>query len=653
MSTATAATSRRRTRRSAREAPTKDLVLRRNSIERLKEDKFPLDIVDELPQLIALGYEAVPEEDIVRLNWWGLTHDKPKLGTFMVRIKVAGGQLTPDQLRGVGRISQEWGEDYGELTTRQGLQLHHVRLDELPDVLAAIKDTGLTTVGGEGDTVRNITSCPVSGIQPDEPFDVRPVIAEVADFFWGNPDYSNLPRKHKYGISACPGQCDAPEIQDVALTAVVHPDDGREGFAVRVGGGLSNIPRFGKDLGVFVPMGEVVEVLRAITDTWQHDLRYRVSRAKARIKFMMDDHGPDGVRAKVEERLGRGLERLDGPEPAHAIDHLGVHQQSQDGYVYAGFSVPMGWLTGTQMIGIADLVESVGADIRLTRQQDVIVGNIRADLLATVTDGMRELGLPIGRNKVYGNSIACTSHRFCNYSVAETKGKLEELLEEFDDRYGKAIEDLKIFMDGCPHACAHHWVGDIGLQGTTTKLEDGTRVEAYDVALRGGLGVDAAIGSPLLRRIPTGELNGALDRLVGAWVEKRVSLNGSGATYTFRRFLDERSDEELKALALGQKLPGEDGDDGTKPIVRVPGTLLELSDGADEIPVAAATVREALEALHTEHPRLVAELLSDPNTVNPYINLYVGEDDIRSLGGLDATLEPGDELMILPALAGG
>jgi sulfite reductase beta subunit-like hemoprotein len=213
MSTATAATSRRRTRRSAREAPTKDLVLRRNSIERLKEDKFPLDIVDELPQLIALGYEAVPEEDIVRLNWWGLTHDKPKLGTFMVRIKVAGGQLTPDQPRGVGRISQEWGEDYGELTTRQGLQLHHVRLDELPDVLAAIKDTGLTTVGGEGDTVRNITSCPVSGIQPDEPFDVRQVIAEVADFFWGNPDYSNLPRKHKYGISACPGQCDAPEIQ--------------------------------------------------------------------------------------------------------------------------------------------------------------------------------------------------------------------------------------------------------------------------------------------------------------------------------------------------------------------------------------------------------------------------------------------------------
>ena len=646
------ATRSRRTRRSAREAPTQELVLRRNSIERLKTEKFPLDIVDELPQLIALGYEAVPEEDIVRLNWWGLTHDKPKVGTFMVRIKVAGGQLTPGQLRGVGRISQLWGENYGELTTRQGLQLHNVRLDELPEVLEAVRETGLTTVGGEGDTVRNITGCPVAGILEGEAFDVRPVIDEVADFFWGNPDYSNLPRKHKYGISACPGQCDAPEIQDVALIAVVH--EGREGFAVKVGGGLSNIPRLGRDLGVFVPREDTVEVLRAITDTWQHDLRYRVSRAKARIKFMMDDHGPDGVRQKVEARLGRELEPYEAPVATVEADHLGVQTQRQDGYLFAGFSVPMGWLTGTQMIAIADLVESVHADVRLTRQQDVIIGNIRADHLSTVTDGMREIGLPITRSKVYGNSIACTSHRFCNYSVAETKGKLEELLEQFDERYGNAIEDLKIFMDGCPHACAHHWVGDIGLQGTTTKLPDGRRVEAYDVALRGGLGPEAAIGSPLLRRIPTDELNGALDRLVGTWVAERIGMNGEGARYTFRRFLETRSDDELRALALGEEEPSGDvaGDD-TRPVVRVPGTLLELSDGADEIAVSATTVREALAALRGEHPRLVGELLAEPEKVNPYINLYVGEDDIRGLGGLDARLGPGDELIILPALAGG
>ncbi len=651
MSTSALPARQRRARRSSRDNPTQELVLRRNSIERLKADKFPLDIVDELPQLIALGYEAVPEEDIVRLNWWGLTHDKPKVGTFMVRIKVAGGQITPAQLRGVGHISKRWGEDYGELTTRQGLQLHHVRLDELPEVLAAVEATGLTTVGGEGDTVRNITSCPVAGIQPGEAFDVRPVIDEVARFFWGNREYSNLPRKHKYTISACPGQCNAPEIHDVALFAVVH--EGREGFTVKVGGGLSNLPRMSRDIDVFVPREDTVDVLRAITDAWQHDLRYRVSRAKARIKFMMDDYGPEGVRQRVEERLGRPLERLATPEPELKADHLGVQPQIQDGYVFAGFSVPMGWLTGTQMIAIADLVDAIGADVRLTRQQDVIVGNVPVHRLGEVTAAMQTVDLPIGRNKVFGNSIACTSHKFCNYSVAETKGKLQELLEEYDARYGEAIEDLEIFMDGCPHACAHHWVGDIGLQGTTTKLADGRRVEAYDVALRGGLGPDAAIGSPLLRRIPTDDLNGALDRLIGSWVAERATRNGAAASYTFRTFLGEHSDDELRALALGTDHPDESDDDVALPVVRVPGTLLQLSDGADEIPVAAADVREALAVLAEQHPRLAAELLTGPDEVNPALNLYVGEDDIRSLGGLDAELAPGDELLILPALAGG
>jgi ferredoxin-nitrite reductase len=187
--------------------PTWELVLKRNSIERLKQEKFPLDIVDELPSLIARGYEAIPEEDIVRLNWWGLTHDKPKVGTFMVRIKVPGGCIRPAQLVAVGEISRRYGRNYGELTTRQGIQLHWVRLEDLPEVLSAVQAAGLTTVGGEGDTVRNVTSCPVAGVDREELFDVRPVVQAVARFFYGNREYSNLPRKHKYTISACPAQC--------------------------------------------------------------------------------------------------------------------------------------------------------------------------------------------------------------------------------------------------------------------------------------------------------------------------------------------------------------------------------------------------------------------------------------------------------------
>jgi sulfite reductase beta subunit-like hemoprotein/molybdopterin converting factor small subunit len=642
------APTKRPTRRT--EEPSWDLVYKRNSIERLKQEKFPLDIVDELPQLIAIGYEAVPEEDIVRLNWWGLTHDKPKVGTFMVRIKVPGGLLTPAQLRGVGEISREYGDNYGELTTRQGLQLHWVRLDQLPVVLDAIRATGLTTVGGEGDTVRNITGCPVAGISPDELFDVRPVIDRAATFFYGNRDYSNLPRKHKYTISACPGQCNAPEISDVALVGVVR--DGCEGFAVLVGGGLSSTPRLARDLGVFVPADDAVEVLGAITDVWQTDPRFRVSRAKARIKFMVDHYGAEGMRAKVEERLGRRLPDQPAPLPQGGFDHLGVHPQAQGGLVYAGFSVPVGWMRGDQMIAIADLVEQVEGDLRLTRQQDLIVGNIPADRLDQLLEGMAAIGFPITRNKVYGNSIACTSHRFCNYSVAETKGKLEEILAEFEARFGDQVADLKVFMDGCPHACAHHWVGDIGLQGTTTTHPvTGLRIEAYDVTLRGGLGQKAAIGKPLLRRVPTDDITDVLVRLVDAWLTEKASRNGHGDAYAFRDFCDDRSDEALMAIASGHA--AEDHEEAELPLVRIPGTLLELTDGVDAVNVSARTVGEALAALAEAHPRLVDYLLVAPGRINPAVNLYIDEDDIRGLGGMNALLEPGQELTILPALAGG
>ncbi len=630
--------------------PTWELVLKRNSIERLKQEKFPLDIVDELPSLIARGYEAIPEEDIVRLNWWGLTHDKPKVGTFMVRIKVPGGRITPAQLVGVGEIARRYGRNYGELTTRQGIQLHWVRLEQLPEVLAAVQATGLTTVGGEGDTVRNVTSCPVAGVDRAELFDVRPVVEAVARFFYGNRAYSNLPRKHKYTISACPAQCNAPEIHDVALVGVVL--DGVPGFAVRVGGGLSATPRLSRDLGVFVPaepVEGVVEVLRAVTDTWQDDLRYRLSRAKARIKFMVDDYGPEGVRARVEARLGRRLADGRAPEPTHDTDHLGVHPQKQPGLVYVGVPVPMGWITGGQLVALGELVGSFGGDVRFTRMQNLIVTGVPEERVQEVRRELARMGLDPSRNPVYGRSTACTDHRFCNYSVAETKGKLKEILEELERRFGEAVADLRIYTDGCPHACAHHWVGDIGLQGTTVvHPEKGVRVEAYDVCLRGGLGTRAAIGKPLLRRIPEDRITEVVCRLVEGWLRERAQREGG---CTFRDFVDARTDDQLRALALGEAVREEETP--RRPVVRIPGMLLPYSGGADRVEVDARTVREALEALRRQYPELVAHVLAPDGGVHPSINLFVGEEDVRGLGGLDAPLRPGEELTILPALSGG
>lgn len=641
--------------------PTWDLVLRRNSIERHKKEKFPestpLDIMNELPDMIAKGYEAIPEEDVVFLSWFGLMHDKPKVGTFMVRIKVPGGRILPQQLIELGRISTERGKNYGELTTRQGIQLHWIRLDELPEVLGRIEASGLTTAGGEGDTVRNTTSCPVAGVDRDELFDVTSLVADVAKYFSGNPEYSDLPRKHKYTISSCPAQCNAPEIHDVALVGTIK--DGRHGYGVKIGGGLSATPRIAKDLGVFVPADsneEVIEVLRAITDVWQRDLRFRMSRVKARIKFMVDEYGVEKMRDLIEERLGRRLEDGVAPEPAYDTDHLGRHPQKQEGLLYMGIPVQLGWIRGDQLIALGELLGEFGGEARFTRAQNIIVTGVpeaRADEIAA---RLAAMGLDPDEKKIFGRAIACTDHQFCNYSVAETKGKMKDLLPELQRRFGsEAVEELRIHMDGCPHGCAQHWVGDIGLQGTTATIpETGVRVQAYNLRLRGKLGKGAAIGVPLLRRIPEAEITEVVCRLVDTWISAGAARDGE---YRFADFLADRTDDELRDISLGETAAGAGSGNAEEParhpLVRIPGMLLEATGGADEIEVDATTVRQALKLLGESYPKLIEQVLDPDGNVVASINLFVGEDDIRSLGGLDAGLSVGQELTILPALSGG
>ena len=355
--------------------PTWETVLERNTVERIKLDKPPLGIRDELPALIAGGYEALPEEDIVRLQWWGLYHDKPKVGTFMLRVKIPNGVLTPAKLRTIGEVSNRYGRGDAELTTRQCIQLHWLELAALPDVFADLEASGITSAGGCGDTVRNITGCPVSGIAADELFDSTPIVDAATETYYGNPEWANLPRKHKYSIASCPDRCNAPEINCISLVGVVN--DGREGYAVQVGGGLSSVPRMARDMGIFVEKEDAIEILGATTLVWSEDLKYRMSRVKARMKFMVDAIGADGMRDRVEAKLGRTLERFELPPiTAQPSAHIGVHAQKQEGLSYIGVPVQLGLTSGDQLIAVADLVDSLGGDIRLTRQQNLIVTGV-------------------------------------------------------------------------------------------------------------------------------------------------------------------------------------------------------------------------------------------------------------------------------------
>ena len=258
--------------------PDWELVLKRNPVERIKREKAPLGIRDELPALIAAGYEAVAEEDMVRLQWWGLYHDKPKIGTFMLRVKVPAGQLSPTELRVIGEVSNRYGRGDGELDP-----------PEHPAPLARAREAArrLRRPRGLGRHDRRRLRrhrpqhhrLPVQGIAADELFDATPIVDAAADLFYGNPDWANLPRKHKYSISACADRCNAPEINCISLIGTVH--EGREGFAVHVGGGLSSVPRIARDMGVFIPKEDANEILGAITSVWSEDLS-TASRASRR-----------------------------------------------------------------------------------------------------------------------------------------------------------------------------------------------------------------------------------------------------------------------------------------------------------------------------------------------------------------------------------
>ncbi len=534
-----------------KEPPSLDLVLRRNSIERLKREKAPLDIINELPELIERGYETMSEEDIVRFMWYGLYHDKPKVGYFMMRIKIPSGIMTPLQFKVIGELSRLYGRNEGELSTRQNVQLHWIKLEHLPDIFARLSESGLTTLGGCGDCVRNITGCPVAGIDPHEVFDATGLIQESAQFFYGHRVYSDLPRKHKVTIATCVHQCNAPEINCIALVGVIK--DGRNGYAVRVGGGLSTVPRLAKHLGVFVPEADAMDVLRAIMDAWRTNLTYRLSRVKARLKFMVDDFGAEGMRLEVEKFLGRRLEDLAMPDPVRVgqTEHTGINPQRQPGLSYVGFPVRLGRITGDQMVEIAEIAESVGGDVRLTRQQNFIIANIPNARVDDVVQRVAALGFPLDVSRLHATSLGCTGSPLCNYAVAETKVKLDEILVHIEAEFGRRVDGVVINVDGCPHACAQHWVADIGLQGSTLRERgnEGQKLEAYEIYLRGTVWGDGAIGRPIVRRVPEAEAKFHVARLLHAYLDGRRSGEES-----FKEFADRHGDDELVAIATGRSL---------------------------------------------------------------------------------------------------
>lgn len=478
-----------------------------NANEQFKQDDNPLNVRERLiGRYASEGFASIDPDDLRgRLRWWGLyTQRKPGIDGgrtttlepheledehFMMRIRVDGGQLDLDQLRAIGRVSQRYGRDTADVTDRQNIQLHWVRVEDVPAIWDEIESVGLTTVEACGDCPRVLMGSPVAGIAEDEVIDPTEAIGEIVRRYVGDPDLANLPRKFKTSISWL---ADTPYLaNDFAMLGVIHPEHG-PGFDLWVGGGLSTNPMLAQRLGVWVPLHEIAEVWVAVVRLFR-DYGYRRLRNRARLKFLVADWGVERFRQVLEtEFLGRSL--VDGPAaelPERPIDHVGVHRQ-WDGKYYVGVAPVVGRVSGEILQRLADIAEAHGsARVRLTPYQKLIVCDVPQESVASLVVALREIGLEAEASVWRRSTMACTGIEYCKLAIVETKATATRLVERMEQVAGDLDTPISINVNGCPNSCARTQVADIGLRGQLVPDEHGRLVEGFQVHLGGALGMDS------------------------------------------------------------------------------------------------------------------------------------------------------------------
>ncbi|MFI7218324.1 nitrite/sulfite reductase [Micromonospora maritima] len=532
-----------------------------NPNERIKKDDDPLNVRDRIENIYAhRGFASIDPQDLRgRFRWWGL-YTQRKAGIdggrtavlepheledefFMLRVRVDGGQLSLAQLRVVAEISREFARDTADITDRQNIQYHWIRVEDMPEIWRRLESVGLQTTEACGDCPRIVLGSPVAGVARDELLDPTPAIDEIVRRYVGDKAFSNLPRKFKTSISWL---VDTPyEANDIAFLGVDHPEHG-PGFDVWVGGGLSTNPMLAKRLGVWVPLHEVPDVWAGVVGIFR-DYGYRRLRNRARLKFLVADWGVERFREVLEkEYLGRAL--LDGPAaelPAKPVDHIGVHPQ-RDGANYVGAAPVVGRVSGTQLARLADVAQEHGSDrVRLTPYQKLLVLDVAPERTESLVTALRGIGLEARPSAWRRGTMACTGIEFCKLAIVETKRRGEELVARLEERLRDFDADISIHLNGCPNACARTQVADIGLKGQLVVGPDGRQVEGFQVHLGGGLGMAAGQTAGFGRKLrglktTADELPEYVERLA------RRYLAGRTEGETFARWVIRVDEEELR-----------------------------------------------------------------------------------------------------------
>ncbi len=517
-----------------------------NHNEELKAADNGLNVRERIEQTYAVqGFDSIDPDDLNgRMRWWGLyTQRRPGIPGgrtaqlephelsdtyFMLRVRIDGGAVTAEQLRVLGEISTEFARDTADISDRQNVQLHWIRIEDVPAIWARLEAVGMQTTEACGDTPRVILGSPLAGVAADELIDPTALIEQILQRFIGDPELANLPRKFKSAITGHPSLDVVHETNDISLVGVVHPELG-VGYDLWVGGGLSTNPRLAERLGAFVRPQEAVEVWHAVLQIFR-DYGYRRLRQKARLKFLLADWGAERFRDVLEtEYLGRRLP--DGPPPAPPTgpgDHVGVHEQ-KDGRWYVGAAPTVGRVSGSILTNLADLLESVGSDrLRFTPHQKLVLLDIPTERVDEVVGRVEDLGLRTAPSPFRRSTMACTGIEFCKLAIVETKATAATAITELETRLADLSLDqpLTLNVNGCPNSCARIQTADIGLKGQIITVE-GEQVPGFQVHLGGGL-TSPDREEPGLGRTVRGVKVAAdglpdyVERVVRAWQRERV-----------------------------------------------------------------------------------------------------------------------------------
>lgn len=476
-----------------------------NHVEQVKLERHPLEVRDAVIHRYSReGANAIQtvEGEQERLKWVGLYPQRQGGNAFMMRVKVPGGLLSAAQARLIGQVADEYargpqpnpvfGDGYLDLTTRQDIQMHWIRIENVPEIWRRMEEVGLTTVQACGDSARNVLCCPVSGLDRDELIYAYPVARAISDYFTGNREYANLPRKFKMSVTGCREDCAQGEINDIGLLPAVVDRD-TYGFNVRVGGGLGDGPRMATDIDVFVLPEQCVELTRGIAQLFG-ELGNRENRWTCRMRYLVQEMGPEMFRQELQNRVAFRLAPAGEDLTSHYRgDHVGIHPQKQPGLYYVGLSVTVGRMLGTSLVEAARLSEEYGnGEIRLATDQNLIIPGVPEHRLEELqSEPLLKKHSPNPRPFERG-VVACTGSEFCRFAIVETKVRAVEWARYMDDHVDASDQGIvRMHFSGCSASCAQPQIADIGFRGETAKTREAI-TEGADIGLGGSLGRDAA-----------------------------------------------------------------------------------------------------------------------------------------------------------------